>query len=159
MKRICLSLSDGVVSLQRALLVDALGPKPLGWISPLISSRWVSSWRGGEGELSSSLLWLSSSWYCINSAGQLSNERFLQLPHHSYSHAQGIWDKLYFSCEAVLYGKISISVSQEFLLGLGTRLSLYDVFEVFLINPNFLRSSVLNGSAICEATLMYYVHY
>ena len=43
MKQICLSLSDVAASLRRAPLFDALGWKPLSSMSPLTTSRWVSS--------------------------------------------------------------------------------------------------------------------
>ena len=43
MKQICLSLSDVAACLQRTLLVDELGWKPLSSISPLTASRLVSS--------------------------------------------------------------------------------------------------------------------
>ena len=60
------------------------------------------------------------------------------------------------------YGKSSISVFQKIFAstdkivisggGLSTRQQLYEVFEIFLIFPNFLRSQVLNRSATRVAT-------
>ena len=63
-KQIYLSLSDVAASLRRALLIDALGRKPLDQISPLTASRWVSS-----------RCWLRTTYLLLCTYSLISNRR------------------------------------------------------------------------------------